>query len=161
MHFRIQIASILFAVLVFAAVFELVRRRYLRERYALLWLGAAVVLLVLAIWKGLLTTIARAVGIYYPPNAFFVIAFAFLLLLLLHISAAVSRLADETRLLAQRLALLESQQAANGSTGPDGAASGEEERASGEDRASMAPRQESGERARTESEAWTRTGSRY
>ncbi len=107
MQTRVQIASIVFAVLVFAAVFEMVRRRYLRERYALVWLGAALVLLVLAAWKGLLTMIARAMGIHVPSNAFFVIAFAFLLLLLLHFSAVVSRLADETRVLAQRLALLE------------------------------------------------------
>ena len=42
-------------VVVFVVVFELVRRRYLRERYALLWLGAALVLLVLAVWTSLLT----------------------------------------------------------------------------------------------------------
>lgn len=90
-----------------AGVFELVRSRRLRERYALVWMGAALVLLVLAIWQGLLATIAKAVGIYYPPNAFFVIAFAFVLLLLLHFSVSLSRLADQTRVLAQRLALLE------------------------------------------------------
>jgi hypothetical protein len=84
-----------------------VRRRHLRERYAILWLGAALVLLVLAAWTELLGTIARAIGIVTPSNAFFVIAFGFLLLLLLHFSAAVSRLSDETRVLAQRLALLE------------------------------------------------------
>jgi hypothetical protein len=110
MHARVQIASIVFAVLIFAVVFELVRRRHLRERYALFWLGAALSLLVLAIWKGLLATISEAIGIYYPPNAFFVIAFGFLLLLLLHFSAVVSSLDDETRVLAQRLALLEERQ---------------------------------------------------
>ena len=104
---KTQIVSILFALLVFAAVFELVRRRYLRERYALLWLGAALVLLVLALWRGLLTLIAHTMGVHLPSNAFFVIAFAFLLLLLLHFSAVVSRLSDQTRVLAQRLALLE------------------------------------------------------
>ena len=36
-------------------VLELVRRRRLLERYALLWLFSAVVLLGLAVWKGLLT----------------------------------------------------------------------------------------------------------
>ena len=116
---RVQIVSILFAALVFAAVFEMVRRRYLRERYALLWLAAALALLVLAAWKGLLTAVSHAVGIKTPSNAFFVIAFAFLLLLLLHFSAVVSRLADETRVLAQRVALLESRQGSrNGSTPP-------------------------------------------
>ena len=107
MHFGAQVASIAFAVVVFLLVFEMVRRRYLRERYAILWLGAALVLIVLAVWTQLLSAISKAVGIATPSNAFFVIAFAFLLLLLLHFSAVVSRLADETRVLAQRLALLE------------------------------------------------------
>jgi hypothetical protein len=116
---RVQIVSILFAAAVFAAVFEMVRRRYLRERYALLWLAAALALFVLAAWKGLLTAVSHAVGIKTPSNAFFVIAFAFLLLLLLHFSAVVSRLADETRVLAQRVALLESRPGSrNGSTPP-------------------------------------------
>ncbi len=114
---RVQIVSIVFATLVFAAVFEMVRRRYLRERYALLWLAAAFSLLVLAIWKGLLTAISNAAGIRTPSNAFFVIAFAFLLLLLLHFSAVVSRVSDETRILAQRLSLLEQRQRSGDSEG--------------------------------------------
>jgi hypothetical protein len=107
MHIRAQIVSIAFALVLFLAVFELVRRRYLRERYALVWMTAAVGLLVLAIWKNLLNHVSRIVGIYSPANAFLVIAFAFLLLLLLHFSAVVSRMADQNRTLAQRLALLE------------------------------------------------------
>jgi hypothetical protein len=110
MHFGAQLASVVFALLVFGLVFEMVRRRRLGERYAILWLGAALALLVLAAWTQLLHAISRAVGIATPSNAFFVIAFAFLLLLLLHFSAVVSRLADETRVLAQRLALLEQRQ---------------------------------------------------
>jgi hypothetical protein len=102
-----QIASITFALFVFGVVFEMVRRRYLRERYAILWLVAALLLLVLAAWTGLLRVLASAVGIATPSNAFFVVAFAFLLLLLLHFTAVVSRLSDETRVLAQRLSLLE------------------------------------------------------
>ncbi len=110
MHFGAQLASIAFAVIVFGLVFEMVRRRYLHERYAILWLGAALVLIVLAAWTQLLSSISRAVGIATPSNAFFVIAFAFLLLLVLHFSVVVSRLADETRVLAQRLSLLEQRQ---------------------------------------------------
>jgi len=110
MHFGAQLAAIAFALIVLLLVFEMVRRRYLHERYAILWLGAALLLLVLAAWTQLLSTISSAVGISTPSNAFFVIAFAFLLLLLLHFSAVVSRLADETRVLAQRLALLERDQ---------------------------------------------------
>lgn len=97
----------MFSVILFVLVFEMVRRRYLHERYAILWLAAALALIVLAAWTQLLTFISDAVGIKAPANTFFVIAFAFLLLLLLHFSAVVSRLADETRVLAQRVALLE------------------------------------------------------
>lgn len=110
MHFGAQLAAVAFALIVFLLVFEMVRRRYLRESYAILWLGAALVLLVLAVWTQLLSTISTAIGIATPSNAFFVIAFAFLLLLLLHFSAVVSRLSDESRVLAQRLSLLEQRQ---------------------------------------------------
>ena len=104
---RVQIVSIAFAAFVLLGVFELVRQRRLRERYALVWMGAAFVLLVLAIWKSLLADLSHAVGIATPSNALFVVAFAFVLLLLLHFSVSVSRLADQTRVLAQRLALTE------------------------------------------------------
>jgi hypothetical protein len=104
---RVQIVSIVFAVVVLLGVFELVRRRWLRERYALVWMAAALVLLTLAVWKHLLAVLSHAVGIATPSNALFVVAFAFVLLLLLHFSVSVSRLADQSRVLAQRLALIE------------------------------------------------------
>jgi hypothetical protein len=77
------------------------------ERYALLWILSAVVLLALAIWSGALATISHALGVIYPPNALFFIGIGFILLLLLHFSAAVSRLSDQSETLAQRQALLE------------------------------------------------------
>jgi hypothetical protein len=104
---RIQLVAIGGAIVLLIVVLELVRRRRLLERYALLWLFSAVILLGLAIWRNGLERLAAAVGIAYPPNALFFVAFAFVLLLLLHFSAVVSRLADQTKVLAQRLALLE------------------------------------------------------
>jgi hypothetical protein len=104
---RVQLVSIIVAAGLLLVVLELVRRRRLMERYALLWLLSALVILVLASWPGALGRISHAVGIFYPPTALFVIAFAFVLLLLLHFSTAVSRLSDQTKVLAQRLALLE------------------------------------------------------
>ena len=110
MELRVQIVAIAAAVVLLIGVLELVRRRRLLERYAILWLASAVALLVLATWTGLLETLANAVGIYYAPSALFVFAFGFILVLLLHFSVAVSRLADQNKVLAQRLALLEERQ---------------------------------------------------
>jgi hypothetical protein len=108
MELRIQIVAVAGAGILLFGILELVRRRRLLERYALLWLFSAGALLALAAWKGLLEKVANAIGIFYPPSALFVIAFAFILILLLHFSVAVSRLAEQSKVLAQRLALLES-----------------------------------------------------
>jgi hypothetical protein len=113
MQDRIQLVSIVAAVLVLGVIFELVRRRRLMERYALVWLGSGLILLGLAIWRGALTKLANALGVAYPPNALFLIAFGFVLLLLLHFSLAVSRLSDQSKVLAQKLAMLEARVHAN------------------------------------------------
>jgi len=110
MELRIQLVSIVAAVLMLIGVLELVRQRRLLERYALLWLFSGLAVLGLALWSGLLERISKTIGIIYPPNALFLIAFGFVLILLLHFSLAVSRLTDQTKVLAQRLALLEERQ---------------------------------------------------
>lgn len=107
METRIQIVAILATAGLFFVVFELVRRRRLMERYALLWLFSTVVLLGLSVWKSLLEEVATAIGIFYAPSALFVIAFGFILVLLLHFSVIISRLADQNKVLAQRLGLLQ------------------------------------------------------
>ena len=104
---RLQIVAILGAVALLLIVLEMVRRRRLMERYALLWLLSAIVILGLAVWQEALNVLARSMGILSAPNALFFVAVAFILLLLLHFSAAMSRLSDQTKVLAQRHALLE------------------------------------------------------
>jgi|HubBroStandDraft_3_1064219.scaffolds.fasta_scaffold06105_3 hypothetical protein len=107
MQARIQLVSILGAALLLLTVLEMVRRRRLMERYALLWLLSAVILLALAIWSGALARISHTIGVIYPPNALFFIAIGFILLLLLHFSSAMSRLSDQSETLAQRQAMLD------------------------------------------------------
>jgi hypothetical protein len=107
MQARIQLVTILGSATLLLTVLEMVRRRRLMERYALLWLLSAVVLLALAIWSNALARISHAIGVIYPPNALFFIAIGFILLLLLHFSSAVSRLGHQSEMLAQRQALLD------------------------------------------------------
>lgn len=104
---RIQVVAIVGAVALLVIVLELVRRRRLMERYALLWLLSAVVILGLAVWQDALEEIAGLMGIVAAPNALFFVAVAFILLLLLHFSAAMSRLSDQSKVIAQRHAILE------------------------------------------------------
>jgi hypothetical protein len=107
MQTRIQVVAIIGAAVLLLVVLEMVRQRRLLERYALLWLLSAIVLLGLASWRSGLAKVSHAIGVIYPPNSLFFIAIGFILLLLLHFSSAVSRLTDQSKVLAQRLALLE------------------------------------------------------
>ncbi len=107
MDVRLRIVALIAIGVLFLVVLDLVRRRRLLERYALLWLFSALALMALAAWGGLLEGVASAIGVVTPANALFVAAFGFVLILLLHFSIAVSRLTDQSKILAQRLALLE------------------------------------------------------
>jgi hypothetical protein len=135
-----RVEVIVLAVVVCALIFELVRRKRLMERYAILWLIAGVTVLVLGLWQGLLSTLAHAAGIYYTPSALFAVAFLFVLVLLVHFSMTVSRLSDQSTALAQRLALLQQrvEQEPGGAADP-GAPGGDDPRTSAR-RAAEPPR---------------------
>jgi hypothetical protein len=104
---RISILAAAGAAILLVLILELIRSRRLQERYALLWLLTGLAMLVLALWRGALSTIAALVGIAYPPSALFVLFSFFILALLLHYSTVISRLSEQNARLAQRLALLE------------------------------------------------------
>ena len=105
---RVAIAASIASILLLLIVLELIRSRRLRERYALLWLATGIALLILSAWRGGLNTIAGWVGVStYPPAVLFAVAIVFILAVLLHYSTVISRLSDQSTILAQRVALLE------------------------------------------------------
>ena len=104
----VSIAAAVASFVLLVVVFELIRSRRLRERYALLWLLTGLVLVVLSAWRGGLNTIAAWLGVRgYPPAVLFAVGLLFVILVLLHYSTVISRLSDQNVILAQRLALLE------------------------------------------------------
>ena len=105
---KVSIAATIVSLLLLVGVFELIRSRRLRERYALLWLVAGITLLVLSLWRSSVNTIAGWAGVRgYPPAVLFAVGLLFVILVLLHYSTVISRLSDQNVVLAQRLALLE------------------------------------------------------
>lgn len=104
---HLQIVATLGATVLLLMVLELVRRRRLLERYALLWLAVGLALVLLGAWRGLLTTLSDVIGVAAPPNALFAVGLTFLVVLVLNFSVVISRLSDQTKVLAQRLGLLE------------------------------------------------------
>lgn len=91
---------------VLVALFELMRRHRLREKYAVLWFFVALGVLLLAVFPGLLTGAADLVGVEVPVNLLFFLASLVLLVLTLQHSHELGRLEEKTRTLAEEVALL-------------------------------------------------------
>jgi hypothetical protein len=106
---RTHIIAAVFGVLVLGFMLELLRRRQLREKYAILWLGVSVVVIVLAAFPSLLNWSADRLGIKDPPNLLTFTAVLVLLLVAVHLSWEASRLEEETRTLAEEVGLLRMQ----------------------------------------------------
>ena len=106
----VSVAAAIASFLLLVVVFELIRSRRLRERYALLWLLTGLVLLVFSLWRDGLNTIAGWAGVTgYPPAVLFALGLLFVIVVLLHYSTVISKLTDQNTILAQRLALLEAE----------------------------------------------------
>lgn len=93
-------------LLVLVVILELLRRRQLREKYATLWLIVAIVVIPLALIPSMLDGLSSTLGVASGVSLVLFLGFLFLLFVSIHLSWEVSRLEEETRTLAEDLALL-------------------------------------------------------
>ena len=103
---RLEVVTVVVAALYMVFILGLVRRRQLREKYALLWLGVGIGTIILSLARGVADQVAEALGISYGPSALFLFSTMFLMAVAAHLSWEVSRLEDKTRHLAEEIALL-------------------------------------------------------
>ncbi len=101
-----QILAILGSLALIVFIIEFIRRGLLKERYSVLWLISSFAILILSAKKSLLDTIAVYLGVAYGPSLLFLVAFLFVLLILLHFSVVISILHDKNKSLTQELTLL-------------------------------------------------------
>lgn len=108
MLIKIQIIIGVLSLLLLLITFELIRKRRLREEYAILWLFTGGVVLVFSLWPEFFLSqfFAKFTGLFYL-SAVVLIAFLFLLVIVLHFSMVISKLTSQNKELAQRYALLE------------------------------------------------------
>lgn len=104
---RQRLVAITIAAAVALLVFELVRRRKLREEYSYVWVATATAVGILAVNQDLLLTLSRWIGAASSVSTLFFGALVFLLTLAVQFSVRLSRLTHRQRTLGQRLALLE------------------------------------------------------
>jgi hypothetical protein len=103
---RSTVFSLVVAAVVLVVVFNLLRSRRLREKYAALWIIVGLLVVSLALFPGVLAWLARLVGFVVPSNLLFFLAIGLLMGVCLHLSLEISRLEDEGRVLAENIAIL-------------------------------------------------------
>jgi hypothetical protein len=103
----IQIFSIFFSIFLLALIIYLIRKKKVREEYAILWIAIFVMFLVLSVFRGLIDKFSSLLGIQYQPAALFLILFACLFLLVFHFSIVVSDLKKKINTLAMTVSILE------------------------------------------------------
>lgn len=103
----VQILSILFSLSLLVLIIVLIRRKKIREEYAILWIVIFLAFFLLSIFRGLIDNISSLLGIKYQPASLFLILIGFLFLLVFHFSLVISDMKKKINALAMTLAILE------------------------------------------------------
>ncbi|NGM13021.1 DUF2304 domain-containing protein [Verrucosispora sp. WMMA2044] len=103
---KLTLVTGLTGLILLATIVELLRRRQLREKYGMLWLGLLFVVIPLSLFPRLLDGVADLLGVASGVSLVLFLGIVFLLLVCIHLSWEVSALEEETRTLAEDFALL-------------------------------------------------------
>lgn len=106
---RIQYVAIVGSILILVGIFELIRKKKLKEQYSLLWLCFGIFFLFFSIWRDGLDKFSRLIGIYYAPAALFLILIMGMFFILLHYSIIISELSEKNKNLVQDVGILKFQ----------------------------------------------------
>ena len=107
MTLRLQIIVGVLIVLSILVIANMVCRRKLELKYALVWFLVGGVVLIFDIFPQLLGTVTRWMGIDLAVNMLFFLGFVFSLLIIFTLTVAVSKLSEKVKRLTQEVALLE------------------------------------------------------
>ncbi len=106
---RQQAFAIAASIVIVLLVFELVRRKRLREEYTWLWMLSAATIFLITVRYDLLVAITHLIGAVLPTTTLFLFGILFLYLISLHYAVKMTALSEQVKNLAQAHALLEAE----------------------------------------------------
>lgn len=106
---RLRLSLILAVIAYFILILWLLKRREISLKYTLLWLFAGLCMGILVIWPESLMIIIGIIGIENSMNGLFILAIAFVIIILMSITSIVSKQNEKIRSLTQTIAILEKQ----------------------------------------------------
>ena len=104
---KIQVFSILFSLFIFFFIFTLVKNRRIREEYSLLWFAMSGCFLYLSLDRYAIDRLGDLFGVAYKPIVFTLLTTGFIFLLLIHLTAVITRLSEQNKELIQEMGLLQ------------------------------------------------------
>ena len=103
LHLRIIIGMFCFTLV--TIIIGLIRKNRLKEDYAIVWLLTAASIFIFGVWPDSLNIVSSIVKLHHLTTLFMV-AFLFLLAIVLHFTLSISQIFDRNRRLTQEVALL-------------------------------------------------------
>lgn len=103
---QVQIFGLICAAIAIAAMFELIRRQHVKEKYLVLWGFTAIAIAAIAIYPNLIDIVADATGVQSGPNVLLLVGGLVVTIVCVQLSVEVSRLEDRSRALAEEIGLL-------------------------------------------------------
>ena len=103
---HVQVFGLIAAAITIAAMFELIRRQNIKEKYIVLWVFTAIAIAVIAIYPPVIDILADATGVQSGPNVLLLVGGLVVTVVCVQLSIEVSRLEDRSRALAEEIGLL-------------------------------------------------------
>lgn len=107
MSWKIQVIVAVAIILALCMIVNMIRKKSLELKYALIWFGVGIAVLVLDLFPGIMKWLAVVLGIQLPANMLFFFGFCFALMIIFSLTIVVSRMSIRISELAQELALYE------------------------------------------------------
>jgi len=108
MEFEIKnILGLVVSLIFLGYIIYLVKNSNLKEEYSFLWIAVSIVMITISIFPQILNFLRKFLGFSFIENILYFFSLFFLLVLSLQMTVQVSKLSNQTKTLAQKLALLE------------------------------------------------------
>jgi hypothetical protein len=115
----VNVLGLLGSLVIVGSLVEMMRRRRLREKYAVIWFLLAMASVIGALFPGLLIGVSDWIGLRAPTNLLFFIASLVLFVLNLQHSHELGLLEERSRTLAEEIGLLRLRLDQQGSREPE------------------------------------------
>lgn len=106
LDFRIRILAVAVVILGFISLTGLIKQKKVELKYALVWYGAGVVILIFTLFPKLMDGLSHLLGIATPVNMLFMLAIIVLSAIVMELTAVLSAMSQRVRKLVQEVALL-------------------------------------------------------